>query len=64
MKDMISTDTLRDSYLGIDIECVFPTFNNRQMRLRHKGKNFKVEALIEFILCLAKAYFLLQSEIA
>ena len=53
---MISNDTLRDSYFGIDIQCVFSTFNNRQRRLRRKGKILKSKLQLN-LHCLAKIYF-------
>ena len=41
MKDMISNDMLHEFYSGIDIQCVFSTFKNRQTRLHRKGKILK-----------------------
>ena len=61
---MISNDTLRDSLLRIDIQCVFLPFNNKQTRLCRKRKILKVETPIGFTLCLAKAYFRCNLEIA
>ena len=62
---MTPIDTFRDFYLRIDIRFVdFLTFNNIQTRLCRKQKILKVETPIGFTLCLAKAYFRCNLEIA
>ena len=38
---MISNDTLRYSFLRIDIQCVFLTFNKKQTRLCRKREILK-----------------------
>ena len=61
---MISNDTLRDSYLGIDIQCVFSTFNNRQIRLRRKGKILKSKLQLNLLCVWPRPYFCCNLEIA
>ena len=61
---MISNDTIRDSYSGIEIQCVFSTFNNRQIRLLRKEKILKSEVQLNLHCVWPKPIFCCNLEIA